>query len=867
MGYLTLSREEKQTYKICFIVPYIRSSDIMSAYVEPYGLDTEDILVISPHYSQEKKKTPMKEMREYIENELAGILEDCQVKYLFVADGEYFKALTKASKVEANIGYALDSEFGSFKVIYVPQFRQIFHNPEKVTAQISAGIKAMQLHETGMYLPPGNHLIKQFIQPKTLAEIKNALDDLIKLDVNLTCDIEAFSLKHHTCGIGSIAFAWNQNEGVAFLVDYEPIVGATQAPFGRNVFNKEVRALLLDFFLRFKRKMIYHNIAFDVYALIYQLFMKDILDTEGTLKGMEVMLRDWDCTKLISYLATNSCAGNKLSLKDLAQEYAGNYGLGGEIKDITRIPSTVLLEYNLLDCLSTWFVRNKYHPKMVADNQEEIYEGVFKDATLDIIQMQLTGMPLNMRKVKAIKYLLGRKERVAVQNIRTSYVVQEYTYLLKEEWVAKKNAGYKKKRITIDDADEVEFNPRSGPQVQALLYEHLALPILDTTDSGEPSTKADVLEKLLNHTEDEKVIDLLKRLLDYKSVAIIISTFIPAMENAALGPDGWHYLFGNFNLGGTVSGRLSSSKPNLQNLPASSIYAKWIKYCFEAPKGWVFCGLDFASLEDKISAKTTKDPNKIKVYTDGFDGHSLRAYFYFGILMPDITEDVASINSIATKYKSLRQESKAPTFALTYQGTYVTLMNNCGFDIEKAKLIETRYHEMYKVSDEWVAKKLDEACRVGYVTVAFGLRVRTPLLKQVIRGTSKTPYEAEAEGRTAGNALGQSWCLLNSRACSEFMSKVRKSKYRLDIRPCAQIHDAQYYLIRDDVEAIAYTNEHLVEAVNWQDHPDIKDDLVPLGGELSIFYPSWANEIVIPNGADAKNIIATIDAALIKGKK
>jgi DNA polymerase-1 len=219
------------------------------------------------------------------------------------------------------------------------------------------------------------------------------------------------------------------------------------------------------------------------------------------------------------------------------------------------------------------------------------------------------------------------------------------------------------------------------------------------------------------------------------------------------------------------------------------------------------------------------------------------------------------INSIQELYKELRQESKVPTFALTYDGTYNTLMTGSGFSLEKAKLIEARYHELYKVSDAWVSAKLDQACKDGYVTVAFGLRVRTPLLKQVIRKTSKTPYEAEAEGRSAGNALGQSWCLLNSRAGMEFMGKVRQSEHRLAIRPSAQIHDAQYFIIRDDIRAIEYTNEHLVQAVQWQQHPDIAHDEVKLGGELSIFYPNWSKEITIPNGARAPEIFATIDRA------
>ena len=189
-------------------------------------------------------------------------------------------------------------------------------------------------------------------------------------------------------------------------------------------------------------------------------------------------------------------------------------------------------------------------------------------------------------------------------------------------------------------------------------------------------------------------------------------------------------------------------------------------------------------------------------------------------------------------------------------------MKNCGFDKEKALSIEARYHELYAVSDKWVADKLAEAGKRGYVTVAFGLRVRTPLLHQTVAGLRSTPYEAAAEGRTAGNALGQSWCLLNSRASAEFMNKVRKSKYRLDIRPCAHIHDAQYMLIRDDIDVVMYANEHLVKAVKWQDDPEIWHDEVKLGGEFSIFWPTWGNDITIPNNASEEEIRSIVKKAI-----
>lgn len=209
--------------------------------------------------------------------------------------------------------------------------------------------------------------------------------------------------------------------------------------------------------------------------------------------------------------------------------------------------------------------------------------------------------------------------------------------------------------------------------------------------------------------------------------------------------------------------------------------------------------------------------------------------------------NVARVNSIKKLYPHWRQESKPPTFALTYQGTYITLMANCGFTKKLAQSIESSYHSLYHVSDAWVAAKLEQACKDGYVTLAFGLRLRTPLLKQVVLGTSKTPYEAAAEGRTAGNALGQSYCMLNSRAGSEFLATVRKGPHRLDIKPCAQIHDAGYMLIRDDMEILMYTNTHLSNAVSWQEPEELHNEHIKMSGKLAIFHPHWGKEFDIPN--------------------
>lgn len=871
MNHLTLGGTQA-SYPVAFLVPVIQRAPIIDAYVKPFALDPESVLVLDLHQSREKKKTPTAEMKEYLETEVIPVLQDLKVEYVLVADVEYFKVLTKQGKGEALLGYMLNSPYGDFKVGYVPNYRAIFYNPIKIKAKIAQTMNAVKAHANGEYQDPGSSIIAFEAYPTTDEDIAEWLEELLKMDMPLAIDIEAFDLKHYNSGIGTITFCWSKTEGIAFPVDYEPIEGATEAPYGRNVRNEPRRKLLRSFFKQFTQRALYHQISFDVYALIYQLFMKDLLDQEGLLYGLEVMLKNWDDTKLVTYLATNSCAGNKLGLKEQAQEYAGNYAVE-EIKDICNIPIEKLLRYNLVDGLSTHYTYEKWWQKLVDDQQLDIYQTLFQPAIKDIIQMQLTGMPLNMARVLEVEQELQLDYDNAVTGMRGTNVVQRFNYRRIEKYVDEMNLKWKKKRTTVTEVlaliqtnqklrEELEFNPNSGPQLQDLLFEMLGLPVLGLTKTKQPETGGDVIKDLRNHVADPDVLLFLNHLVDYKSVDKILTSFIPAMKAAPMGPDGWHYLYGNFNLGGTVSGRLSSSDPNLQNLPANSKYAKKIKSCFQAPKGWLLCGLDFASLEDRISAVTTKDPNKLKVYTDGYDGHCLRTFAYFPEKMIGIVDTVASINTIADLYPHERFLSKAPTFALTYQGTYITLMKNCGFSKEVAKEIEDRYKGLYKVSIDWVQSKLTQASKDGYITAAFGLRVRTPLLHQVIRGTRSTPHEAEAEGRTAGNALGQSWCLLNSRAWSEFMTKVRASSHRLDIKPCAQIHDAGYTMIRDEIDPIMYTNKHLVEAVEWQAHPEIAHPDVKLGGELSIFWPSWKEEIGIPKGATRQEVFDIIDKAM-----
>lgn len=217
--------------------------------------------------------------------------------------------------------------------------------------------------------------------------------------------------------------------------------------------------------------------------------------------------------------------------------------------------------------------------------------------------------------------------------------------------------------------------------------------------------------------------------------------------------------------------------------------------------------------------------------------------------------EVGVINSIKNKEGAFRQMSKAPTFTITYQGTYKTLMNNCGFTEDEAKNIETNYHKMYKVSDDWVANKIKLAEQQGYLDSAFGLRIRTPVIAKSVLGNSKTPNLALAESRSVGNAVsGQSYCMLTCRALNEFMERVYASEYKHDIMPVNIVHDAIYLMIRDNIHVVKWVNDNLMDCMSWQELNEIKHDKVKLSAELGLFYPDWSNEITLPNNINRKQI-------------
>lgn len=663
----------------------LQKQPLQQYYIDPltYQLPGLSIIAVSLDYGNAKKPSATT-MKAYLDT-LLPELRKAGVKYLYCADGSYFKTLTKQVKAEVHLGYVLPCAIKGYEdmqVILTMNHQAIFAN-DSIKDKIHRTNETLVSAIDGTYAPPGEGIIKyeKYI-PADAEQIRRALESLHRCPA-LTWDTETFSLNPVQAKLGTISFAWNQHEGICIDVMHTAKYGK-DTDLDRLASANEVlkiKQVLRDFFNEYKGKLIAFNATYDIKVMIYFLWMKKLTDTAGLLAGLDVMCRNFDDAKIIAYLATNTCSDNPLSLKVLAQEYAGNYAQS-EINDITKIATADLMRYNLVDCLSTWYVYDKYKPLMVLDKQEHVYETLFKPMLKQVIQMELTGMPLDMVRVKEVDKQLEEMILSNWNTIQNNKLIGHFVEDQRQKMLVKRNAELKKKVLTLDEI-KYEFNPGSNKQLGEFLHGFVGLPVINTTPTGEPQVGGDELKGHLKRTDDAEVQEVIQCTMDYLDGTKIRNTFVARFLEAEE-CDGWHWLLGSFNVGGTKSGRLSSSNPNMQNLPAQGKMGKLIKTCFRAPPesyslhkgiwvaemcmefpvsisreldkldklagyrtvdafkeqvlhishmpdctpeileaikdnivydpGWLFVGLDYASLEDRINTLLTKDPNKLAVY-------------------------------------------------------------------------------------------------------------------------------------------------------------------------------------------------------------------------------------------------------------
>ncbi len=485
-------------YSIAILVrhsAFCHDAEMANAYFKPLkadGIDPQDMIAWSLHYN-DAGKAPVKLIREHLAT-LLPAMASTGTQTILCADPTYFKVLAGVAKSEPHHGYVLPCKIDGFEymnVVLSVNYKALFHNPN-IQFRLDMSLDTLVLFLGNNYVPPGQSIIHSEHYPNKLGDILNALKSLYQYD-EITCDIETFSLQFNKAGIGTIAFAWDEHNGFAFCVDYDE---------QNNIRRDAIRGQLREFFEAYPGKVTYHGSTFDVKILIYELYMKGMLDRVGLVKGLEVMCKNIEDTKIITYLAHNTTAPLNLDLKSNAFEFAGNYAQD-DIKDITKIPRHKLLRYNLTDCLATWYVRKKNTPKMIADDQQEIHDEIMIPSVPVIIQMELTGMPLNMDKVDEADKLLGDHLKIQNQILDASPLITNFLKVLKLERLLSENKKLVQVQRVMSDYDAMRYNPNSNQQTAKLLHEFFGLPVTDRTPTGNPSVGGSSLKKLLNQLKSE----------------------------------------------------------------------------------------------------------------------------------------------------------------------------------------------------------------------------------------------------------------------------------------------------------------------------------------------------------------------------
>ena len=248
------------------------------------------------------------------------------------------------------------------------------------------------------------------------------------------------------------------------------------------------------------------------------------------------------------------------------------------------------------------------------------------------------------------------------------------------------------------------FNPDSPKQLAVVLFDELKLPAARKTKTG-PSTDSSVLEELAIEHELPALV------LDYRKLTKLLGTYLTALGQFVLPRDGRVHT--SFHQTGTVTGRLSSSDPNLQNIPIRTDEGRMIRSAFVAPPGCVLLSADYSQVELRVLAHFCGDETLRAAFAEGQDIHRTVAAEVFGVRPDEVTTD-------------MRAKAKTVNFGIIYGQTAYGLSVSLRIPRKDAAAFIDRYKARFPKIDEFLAQCVSQAKRQGYVETIFGRRRRVP---------------------------------------------------------------------------------------------------------------------------------------------
>ncbi|HIE0910987.1 TPA: DNA polymerase I [Serratia marcescens] len=319
---------------------------------------------------------------------------------------------------------------------------------------------------------------------------------------------------------------------------------------------------------------------------------------------------------------------------------------------------------------------------------------------------------------------------------------------------------------------EEPFNLASTKQLQAILYEKQKLPVLKKTPGGAPSTNEEVLAELALDYPLPKVI------LEYRGLAKLKTTYtdkLPLMINPVSGR-----VHTSYHQAVTATGRLSSSDPNLQNIPVRNDEGRRIRQAFIAPEGYRIVAADYSQIELRIMAHLSQDEGLLKAFAEGKDIHRATASEVFGVPLDKVTGEQ-------------RRSAKAINFGLIYGMSAFGLARQLGIPRGEAQRYMDLYFERYPGVLDYMERTRQQASEQGYVSTLDGRRLYLPDVR------SSNAMRRKAAERAAINAPMQGTAAdIIKRAMIEVDAWLQGQEKPL-VRAIMQVHDELVFEVHESV--------------------------------------------------------------------
>ena len=563
---------------------------------------------------------------------------------------------------------------------------------------------------------------------ETPEKFAGLLDELAGVKI-LALDTETTSVNPMAADLVGISLAWNKTDAVYLPVGHSAAENGSVTQLDKVYVIEGLRPLLTDETV----KKWGQNIKYDAIVL--------------KRAGIEIKGIDFD-SMVASYLVDST--RHRHGLDALAVEYLGHtpisfkevVGSGRKQVTIDKIEPVKVSDYACEDAQLAYLLSLLLAPKLKEAELEKLFAEIERPLIEVLLRMEMTGVYLDIELLNktAVDYNL-RLEQMAVE---------------------------------VYEAAGEEFNINSPKQLGVILFERLNLPVLKKTKTG-PSTALEVLEKLAEEHP------LPARILAWRSLSKLISTYLEALPRL-VNPE-TNRVHTSYNQAVTATGRLSSSDPNLQNIPIRGEDGALIRQAFIGEGENLILAADYSQIELRILAHFSGDPALVDAFKNGDDIHTRTATEVFQVLPMMVTPE-------------MRRQAKAINFGLVYGMGAHRLARELDIDRKTAKAYIEGYFAAYAGVKKYFDKVVNEAQAKEYVTTLFKRRRYLPEIN------SRNHNLREMAKRTALNTPIQGTAAdLIKLAMVVIDQRLREKNWRSKM--IMQVHDELVFEVPpDEVEAL-----------------------------------------------------------------